>query len=89
MFTQPSSPLLVSTVYIPFSTELILHSQDYVFDRISEEEADTKAEPKSQPKSNSGKVVTTEPVTTQTRAPDSDEVHHITYRDVKLFFNLN
>ena len=75
--------LLVSTVYIPFSTELILHSQDYVFDRISEKETDVETASKPPPKTNSRKAAKlSEPVKTQTKAPDPDAVRHITYRDV-------
>ena len=49
-----------------------------------------KTESKMPPKPNSEKAVKlSEAVKMQTRAPDSDAIRHITYRDVQLFLNLN
>ena len=63
----------------------VANYEDFVFDHISE-----KSDSKIPPKTDSGKgkaAKLSEPVTTRTRAPDSDAVRHITYRDVQLLFN--
>ena len=61
----------------------VANYEDFVFDHISE-----KSDSKIPPKTDSGKASKlSEPVTTRTRAPDSDAVRHITYRDVQLLFN--